>query len=178
MQYTVQVAWVGARGILDDSTASILAGDTAQVPAPASTDPSTAPVGSAAPVPTWQGSSKAVNLSLYTHPSEHYLQWRGSDRSFREYVPIEGKPVCVAAMGVPPPPIASAVAGSHARGQTEPGLYLFTCRRPTAYICECEWLIGCGTRQSWGSACAAVAVASTLVRLKLCHFLRAGQFTW
>lgn len=137
-QYTVQVAWVGAQGILDDTTATLLSGDVVTLPGTASSTAKAA-ADAGGPVPTWQGSSHPVNISLFTHPSEHYLQWQGSDGGFREYVPHEGKPVCVAALGVPPQPVVSALVGTKARGQSAPGLYLFTCRRPTPYICQCEW---------------------------------------
>lgn len=128
------MAWVGAQGILDDATASLMSGDINQLEATTAGAAAAAAAGGS--TPTWQqgSGSTPVNSSLYTHPSEHYLQWRGSDRSFREYVPVRGQPVCVAALGVPPPP----VAGSQPRGQASPGLYLFTCRRPTAFICQCE----------------------------------------
>jgi hypothetical protein len=105
-----------------------------------SPDTTTANATAGGSVPTWQGTHQAVNSSLWTHPSEHYLQWRGSDPSFSKFVPQAGKPVCVAAVGVPPPPAATSAApfGRQQGVQSVPGLYLFTCRRPTAYICQCE----------------------------------------
>lgn len=168
MQYTIQVAWVGAQGILDDTTAAILSGDQfvqQEQPSAAAkrTSPSAVAVAvsermghtpdaaeaaaAGGAVPTWQsGLHQEVNSSLFTHASEHYLQWRGSDKSFSQYVPETGKPVCVAALGVPPPSAVSPVAGQ--QGRAQPGLYLFTCRRPTAYICECE-CVGVGV-WVWG----------------------------
>jgi hypothetical protein len=114
------------------------------LPSGAQSSPDTSTVGGTAlaggSVPTWQGTHQAVNSSLWTHPSEHYLQWRGSDPSFSKIMPQAGKPVCVAAVGVPSSPAATSAGPRQEGVQSVPGLYLFTCRRPTAYICQCECL--------------------------------------
>lgn len=168
-QYSAQMAWVGAQGILDEATASLMSGDINQLEATTADAAAAAAAGGS--TPTWQqpdpeGSSTPVNSSLYTHPSEHYLQWRGSDRSFREYVPVRGKPVCVAALGVPPP----AVAGSQPRGIASPGLYLFTCRRPTAFICQCE----CERDARRGSGSVTTSVLAFCCSSSLIALIKSG----
>lgn len=137
-QYSLQVAWVGAAGILDDATAATLPGSLQQqlhMPATARQGAAETPQAAEHAV-VWEGSGRAANLSMLAPPTESYLRWRASDRSFgREYVPQIGQPVCMAATGVPPP-LTSVLA--QPKAQSAPGLYLFTCRRPTAFICECK----------------------------------------
>lgn len=87
MQYSLQLAWVGARGVADQThTAAIIAGDSSLVPPDADGHHSPAQL-FAEGGPRWLTTGTLVNASLYTHPGERYLQWRGSDASFSRYSP-------------------------------------------------------------------------------------------
>jgi hypothetical protein len=143
MQYSLQLAWVGAVGVGDNWTALILSGDSALQPAApgaqqGSSDNNTAAAAVAAGMgPRWLSDNGTVRASLYTHPGEEYLSWRGSDAAFSKYVPEVAQPVCLAVLGVSPPTTASSL-GPPTTSHTRPGLYAFTCQRPTAFICQCE----------------------------------------